>query len=244
MKTLKLLLVSLFLGTSVMGADHYEKDTIQTDKGDLIITFLGHGTLYFTFDTRVIHVDPVGRYADYSELPKADLIFITHHHGDHLDEEAIQTLMKKDTKIVFTSKCAYTYRGKGIIAKNGDTLNLKDLKVETVPAYNLVHTRDNGLPFHPRGEGNGYVFNFANKRVYVAGDTENFPEMKDLKDIDIAFLPMNLPYTMTPEMVVEAVKIFKPKVLYPYHYGNTNVNTLLELMGDIDYTEVRIRDMK
>jgi L-ascorbate metabolism protein UlaG (beta-lactamase superfamily) len=108
----------------------------------------------------------------------------------------------------------------------------------------LVHKRDNGTPFHPKGEGNGYVITFGNTRVYIAGDTENVPEMGELKNIDIAFLPMNLPYTMTPEMVAQAVADFKPKILYPYHYGNTDVEELLKLLENNKQCEVRIRQMQ
>jgi L-ascorbate metabolism protein UlaG (beta-lactamase superfamily) len=104
--------------------------------------------------------------------------------------------------------------------------------------------RSEGKPFHPKGEGNGYVITFGEKRVYVAGDTENIPEMKKLEKIDIAFLPMNLPYTMTPEMVADAAKAFKPKLLYPYHYGETDTSRILELLKDTKKIEVRIRKMK
>ncbi|MFQ5722189.1 MAG: MBL fold metallo-hydrolase, partial [Candidatus Aminicenantales bacterium] len=116
-------------------------------------------------------------------------------------------------------------------------------KIEAVPAYNIVHKRSSGLPFHPRGIGNGYVINFGDKRVYVAGDTENIPEMKQLKNIDIAFLPMNLPYTMTPEMVAEAARMFRPKILYPYHYGQTDTSKIVELLKDDKDIEVHIRKL-
>jgi len=112
-----------------------------------------------------------------------------------------------------------------------------------VPAYNIVHMRSPGQPFHPRGRGNGYVVTFGNKRVYVAGDTENIPEMAQLKHIDIAFLPMNLPYTMTPEMAAEAARSFRPKVLYPYHFGTTDTAKLLELLKSDPEIEVRIRSL-
>ena len=128
--------------------------------------------------------------------------------------------------------------------KNGDMENIMDIKIEAVPAYNLVHKRENGEFYHPKGEGNGYVLTFGNTRVYVAGDTENTPEMKALEGIDYAFLPMNLPYTMSPEMVVDAVNAFKPRVLYPYHYGDTDVSRLVALLEDNRDTEVRIREMK
>jgi L-ascorbate metabolism protein UlaG (beta-lactamase superfamily) len=121
---------------------------------------------------------------------------------------------------------------------------VEGLKIEAVPAYNIVHKRDTGQPFHPKGVGNGYIITFGDKRVYVAGDTENVPEMKGLKNIDIAFLPMNLPYTMTPEMVVEAAKAFKPKILYPYHFGETDTSKVVSLLKGTPEIEVRIRNMK
>jgi L-ascorbate metabolism protein UlaG (beta-lactamase superfamily) len=128
--------------------------------------------------------------------------------------------------------------------KNGDVQTIAGLTIEAVPAYNLVHMRSSGVPFHPKGVGNGYVITFGDKRVYVAGDTENVPEMKNLERIDIAFLPMNLPYTMTPEMVADAAKAFKPKILYPYHYGKTDTSQLVKLLRDYVEIEVRIRRMQ
>jgi L-ascorbate metabolism protein UlaG (beta-lactamase superfamily) len=220
-----------------------EVDTIETSAGDLTITFIGHGTLMFTFGKKVIHVDPLMREADYSKLPKADLVLITHHHGDHLDPKVLQMLRTEKTEVVLTEICAKKVKG-GIVMKNGDTKTVQGLKIEAVPAYNIVHMRDENRPFHPKGEGNGYVITFGDKRVYIGGDTENTPEMKALKKIDIAFLPMNLPYTMTPEMVADAAKVFKPKVLYPYHYGDTDTARLVALMKDVEGVEVRIRKMK
>ena len=145
-----------------------------------------------------------------------------------------------------TMICVYPKgHGKGgIVMKNGDMKSVGGLKIEAVPAYNLVHMRKQGVPFHPKGDGNGYVITFGDKREYVGGDTENTPEMKDLTDIDIAFLPMNLPYTMTPEMAADAAKAFKPKVLYPYHFGNTDPSKVAALLKDEPGIEVRIRKMK
>jgi L-ascorbate metabolism protein UlaG (beta-lactamase superfamily) len=220
-----------------------ETDTIKTSAGDLKITFLGHGTLLFTFGGKVIHVDPVSKEADYTKLPKADLIMITHQHGDHLDLKAVDMVRTEKTLVVLTEACAQQVKG-GTVMKNGDVQTIGGLKIEAVPAYNLVHMRSEGKPFHPKGEGNGYVITFGDKRVYVAGDTENTPEVKKLEKIDVAFLPMNLPYTMTPEMVADAAKAFKPKVLYPYHYGETDVSKLAGLMKAAPEVEVRIRKMK
>ncbi len=237
-----LALVTLWM-ISVPAQQQFEKDTISTSDGDLIITFVGHASLIFNYNNMVIHVDPFGKLADYSALPKADLILITHEHGDHCDPEAVEQIRTDNTDIVLTEACTGKILG-GIVMKNGDVKTVKGIKIEAVPAYNIVHKRDNGEPYHPKGDGNGYVIHFGDKKVYIAGDTENIPEMKELKDIDIAFLPMNLPYTMTPEMVADAAKSFLPKILYPYHYGGTDVSKIVDLMKDTKQVELRIRKMK
>ncbi len=237
------MLLVLFATLPVMSQEPFEKDVIQTSAGDLEITFIGHGTLMMAFGGKMIHVDPFGRLADYAKLPKADVVIITHHHGDHLDPDVLRKVRTEKTLVILTEKCAEKVEG-GIIMKNGDARTVDSIKVEAVPAYNLVHKRDEGGYYHPKGEGNGYVLTFGDKRIYIAGDTENTPEMKALRDIDYAFLPMNLPYTMTPEMVADAVDAFEPRVLYPYHYGDTDTSILVELLRGNENTEVRIRKMK
>ncbi len=236
-------LLVMCLAIPGMALVEFERDVIETSLGDLEITFIGHGTLMFELGNKVIHIDPWSRLADYSKLPKADLILLTHHHGDHLDGVALKQIRKENTAVVLTEICAEKVAG-GIVMKNGDRQTIMGIEIEAVPAYNLVHKRESGEFFHPKGEGNGYVLVFGDTRVYVAGDTENTPEMKTLESIDIAFLPMNLPYTMTPEMVVDAVSAFKPGVLYPYHYGDTDVSKLVELLEGNKDTEVRIRNMQ
>ena len=235
-------------GLAVVGAGaaeekKLEEDTFQTEQGDLKITFIGHGTLMLTWQNKVIHVDPVSREADYTKLPKADLVLITHEHGDHLDPKALELIRQPQTKIVLTKICAEKVAG-GLVMKNGDMRTVDGLKIEAAPAYNIAHKRPDGNPFHPKGNGNGYVVTFGKLRVYIAGDTENIPEMKDLKKIDIAFLPMNLPYTMTPAMVADVARVFAPKILYPYHYGQTDPNELVKLLADDKNIEVRIRKMQ
>ena len=221
----------------------FETDFIDTGDGGLMITFVGHGTLMFLYNGAVIHVDPVSREADYAKMPAADLILITHEHGDHLDPKALEQIKRENTVIVLNGKSAEKIN-EGIVMKNGDVKTVQGVKIEAVPAYNIVSKRASGEPYHPRGIGNGYVITLGGKRVYVAGDTENIPEMKELKNIDIAFLPMNLPYTMSPEMAAEAARAFRPKVLYPYHYGSTDVKQLAELLKEEQGIEVRIREMQ
>jgi L-ascorbate metabolism protein UlaG (beta-lactamase superfamily) len=220
-----------------------EKDVIITSEGPAEITFIGHGSLMIVFQGKVVHVDPFNILTDYSVLPKADIILITHEHGDHLDLKAIQTIRKENTQIYYTEKCATSLSG-GKVMRNGDSQLYGPFKIEAVPAYNLVNGPQAGKVYHPKGDGNGYILTLGDKRVYIAGDTENTPEMKALKNIDIAFLPMNLPYTMTPGMVADAVKAFKPKILYPYHFGETDTQKLLDLLKDQKGTEIRIRKMK
>jgi L-ascorbate metabolism protein UlaG (beta-lactamase superfamily) len=228
---------------SAAAEEPYETDIIKTSADDLKITFIGHGTLMFTFGTKIIHVDPFTKVADYAKFPKADVILITHEHRDHLDLKALALVRTEKTKVVLTEACSKQVKN-GIIMKNGDVQTVNGLKIEAIPAYNLVHKRDNGQPFHRKGAGNGYIITFGDKRVYVAGDTENILEMKSLREIDCAFLPMNLPYTMTPEMVADAAKAFRPKILYPYHFGDTDTSKLLKLLQDQKEIEVRIRNMK
>jgi len=236
----KCLMLYVFLGLSFLTAGDLEFDVIETSAGPLKLAVVGHGSVLFEFQEKVIHVDPFSRVADYAELPKADLILITHEHGDHLDTGAIDKIKKEDTKIILTQIC-FDRSGMGTVMKNGDEMEVLGIPIQAVPAYNIMHKRDSGEPFHPKGNGNGYVLTFGDKRVYVAGDTENTPEMKALSDIDVAFLPMNVPYTMTPEMVADAAKAFKPSVLYPYHYGKTDTNLLVALLKDEKEINVRIR---
>jgi L-ascorbate metabolism protein UlaG (beta-lactamase superfamily) len=226
-KKLSLLPILMLMYMPVSAQNPLEKDTIKTSQGDLVIAFIGHGSLLFCFKGAYIHVDPWSKAADYDELPGADFVLLTHDHPDHLDSAALKTVRSRSTVVLMAPACAGNVEG-AMVMENGLTKTIDGYKIEAVPAYNLVHKRKDGKPFHPRGEGNGYVITFGDKRVYVAGDTENIPEMKDLKDIHIAFLPMNL----------------KPEILYPYHYGNTDTSKLLKLMKDQKHTEVRIRNMK
>jgi L-ascorbate metabolism protein UlaG (beta-lactamase superfamily) len=222
--------------------ESFETDLFPTSAGDLTITFLGHASLLMIFNRKKIYVDPFGQVADYAVLPTADIILSTHEHRDHLDPPALAAIRAPATVLVLNPAGAAQVQG-SIVLRNGDVQTIAGLPIQAVPAYNIIHKREDGQPFHPEGVGNGYILTFGATRVYLAGDTENIPEMKNLYDISVAFLPMNLPYTMTPEMVADAARTFKPRVLYPYHYGNTDTNKLVELLAAEEDIEVRIRKM-
>jgi L-ascorbate metabolism protein UlaG (beta-lactamase superfamily) len=238
-----LALVAAFALAAAAHGQGLEKDVIPTSAGELSVTFVGHGTLVFGHGGKTIHVDPWGRLADYSTLPKADLVLITHSHGDHLDPAALAAIRRPDTQVVVAPDCEGKVEGAVTLA-NGERKTVAGFELVAVPAYNLVHKRPDGTPFHPAGRGNGYVLTFGDTRVYVAGDTENVPEMKALEGIAVAFLPMNLPYTMTPEMVADAARAFRPRILYPYHFGDTDTARLVALLKDEKGIEVRLRSMK
>lgn len=224
-------------------APTFESDVIKGEKGDIKLTFIGHASLIIEHSGRVIHVDPWSKLADYSQLPKADLLILTHEHQDHLDTVAIDLLKKPDTSVVYPEFISQQ-RDDGKIFKNGDSGEIDGIQIEAVPAYNIMHKRENGEPYHPKGRGNGYIFTIDGRRIYVAGDTENVPELKELKNIDVAFLPMNLPYTMTPEMVADLATAIKPKILYPYHFGETDTSIIVNLLKEQKDIEVRIRKLK
>lgn len=230
------------MALSAFAAAPLEQDTLVTSAGKVEVTFIGHASLMLRFNGKVIQVDPYSKVADYTALTKADLILLTHHHQDHLDEAALAAVRTENTELLLTEICSQKVAG-GTVMKNGDRKTAQGIEVEAVPAYNLMHKRDNGQFFHPKGEGNGYVLTFGDTRIYIAGDTENTPEMKALLHIDYAFLPMNLPFTMTPEMVADAALAFRPKVLYPYHYGESDTGRLIALLKDAGDIEVRIRRM-
>jgi L-ascorbate metabolism protein UlaG (beta-lactamase superfamily) len=242
MNRIVLAVLALFFMTAGPAAA-FEREFLDNSPTSPEVTCIGHGTLMFRQGGKIIHVDPWTELADYRKLPKADLILITHEHRDHLDLKAIEAVRTPKTVVAAPEAAARKIRD-AVIMRNGDTKTLAGFTVEAVPAYNIVHMQSPGLPYHPKGAGNGYIISFEFRRVYIAGDTENTPEMKALKDIYAAFLPMNRPFTMTPEMAADAAKAFKPKILYPYHFGKTDVSKLADLLKDEKGIEVRIRKME
>jgi len=214
------------------------EESIPTSGGDLRIAFLGHASLMFTWEGIVLHVDPVSAEAEYAGLPRADIILVTHDHFDHLDLEAIAALRRPSTEIVGNAESKEKIPRTRVL-KNGERTLIRGVGIEAVPAYNITGMRAAGVPFHPKGVGNGYILTFANIRVYIAGDTENTPEMKSLADIDVAFLPMMLPYTMSPEMIADAARTMQPKILYPYHTKDADAEKLRVLLKDVPEIDIR-----
>ena len=245
MKGIRQISTILIFMTMTAGAysqDSYAADVIKTSAGNVEMYFIGHGSLMFKVNDFCIHIDPVSSSGSYDKLPKADLILVTHEHYDHLDAKLISSLRKPGTVMFCNQKSASEIKWSQPM-NAGDTKSAGSISIEAVPAYNIVNMRSPGQPFHPKGTGLGFILTIGDKKFYIAGDTENTPEMKALKNIDVAFLPMNLPYTMTPEMVSDAAMAFKPKILYPYHYGDTKTEKLPQLLKDSDI-DVRIRNLK
>jgi L-ascorbate metabolism protein UlaG (beta-lactamase superfamily) len=219
-----------------------EFDKIATSAGIVELHFISHGSLMIKVNGFIIYIDPVSSSGNYEFMPKADLILVTHEHGDHLDPKLINELKKQET-LVFCNENSLQKMPWAMAMKAGDRQEINSIAIDAVPAYNIVNERSPGQPFHPKGAGIGFILTIGDKKFYIAGDTENIPEMKQLKNIYVAFLPMNLPYTMTPEMVADAARSFKPKILYPYHFGETNTDELIKLLKDTGI-DVRIRNLK
>ena len=243
-KTMAIILAMLGLSLSTFSQtpQQTEVDEFKTESGkEVKLHALVHSSIRIEFGSLELYIDPVrqlgNRTIDYTSMPQADFIFVTHEHGDHYDKDAIKQLSKVGTRFITNSRCA-DMQGYGLVLKNGDKEDLNlGIKVEAVPAYN---TSEGRTQFHPKGRDNGYILNLDGLRIYIAGDTEDIPEMADIHDIDIAFLPCNQPYTMTPDQLIKAARVIKPKVLFPYHYGQTDVSTLPASLKD-DGIDVRIR---
>lgn len=220
----------------------YECDEFQTASGMKVrIHALMHASMRIEAGEVQIYVDPVtqlgNRSVDYAAMPSADFILLTHQHHDHLDRDAISALSTDRTQLI-ANKASVGILGAGLTMANGDKRQLReDISVEAVAAYN---TTEGHLQFHPKGRDNGYLLTIDGLRIYIAGDTEDIPEMEAIKNVDIAFLPCNQPYTMTPEQLVRAAKIIRPKVLFPYHYSMTDLRSVPPALEN-EGIDVRIR---
>ena len=225
-----------------------QADVVRTSRGELRLLPLYHGSVMLEFGGSVIHVDPWSR-ADYTGLPAADLILVTHTHADHLDRSMIDMLHKPSTIIVSspagidTLNCAPACGSVETII-NGEKKTVMGIDVEGVPMYNLIQGSAPGRPFHHKGVGNGYILGFGDTRVYFSGDTECVPEMKTLKDISIAFMAMNPPRSMSTSEAAECVKAFRPKIVYPYHYRGSKTEEFANALKGSPQIEVRLRKLE
>ena len=250
MKSPKTIRLSIVLAAAMLGgfagvaAAQITGDVVATSRGDLVIHPIDHATFVMGWNGKAIYVDPVGGADRFAGLPAPDLILITDIHGDHMDAETLEAIVTPQTTIIAPAAVAgrlpESLTSQTISLANGERSMLGDIGVEGVPMYNLTQDR---LRFHDKGRGNGYVISMGGTRVYVAGDTEDVPEMRALQNIDVAFIPMNLPYTMTEEQAASGVTAFNPHIVYPYHFQGSDVEKfkmLVEAGGG--ETEVRIGD--
>jgi L-ascorbate metabolism protein UlaG (beta-lactamase superfamily) len=214
-------------------------DHVPATDGDIVIQPITHATLQLTHGGVVIDVDPVAQ-GDYTGLAAPDLILITHTHGDHFDPATIAKLRTPTTTVVVPAAAAAKLEHPVVMA-NGETKTIDGVRIDAVPMYNLKRGPAAGQLYHPKGWGNGYILTLGGKRVYIAGDTECTPEMKALRNIDVAFVPMNLPYTMPPDEAAACVEAFKPAIVYPYHYRGSDLQVFANALKGTGI-DVRLRD--
>lgn len=243
---LALPLLTLFLGvagTSTRAADTLTGDVIPATGGDVIIHPINHATFAMAWGDKVIYADPVGGAKRFDGLPRPDLILLTHAHRDHFSVKTLQAVTGEKTVLVAPPSVAgqlpEILHAQTVVMTNGETKTVADIAIEAVPAYNTTpaHAR-----YHPKGVGNGYVLTLGGRRIYVSGDTEDIPEMRALKNIDVAFICINQPYTMTEEQAASAVRAFKPKIVYTYHSRGSDMEKFKSLVGTDSGVEVRLRN--
>lgn len=229
-----LTLAAAALGTSTLPKIALAQETAKTfrypvDGGMVVFHPVEHSSMVVETPKGVIHVDPVGGAPKYSDLPQPDLILITHEHGDHFDLPTLEALpaVRLISNPAVHDMLPEEMKARASTMANGDMVEVLDLRIEAIPAYNTTEDR---LQYHPKGRDNGYLLTIGGKRFYIAGDTEPTPEMLALTDIEVAFLPMNLPYTMTVQQAAEAVAAFRPTVVFPYHFRGSDVDEFARLV--------------
>ena len=234
---------SLFVFGLALGFQLQGEDSLETKAGKVSFHPLNHATLVVTVDKKTIYVDPVGNAGWFRKFAKPDLVLVTHVHGDHFRVPVLEAVAGKATRFIVAKPLLKALpsglRARAAGLAGGESAEAIGLKVTAVPSYNLTPARKK---FHPEGQGVGYVLDVGDKRVYLSGDTEGTPEMRALKGIDVAFVCMNLPYTMDVTAAADAVRAFKPKVVYPYHYRGQDTAKFKNLVGDDLGIEVRLRN--
>ena len=246
MKRILILLTAVLVAfiTFNANAQRPEPDQIETDNGQLTIQPIQHGTVVFSWNDNTVYVDPTGGSNAFEGLDSPDIILISHAHGDHMDIETLQALDTEGTAMIVPQSVADElpdeFSDQLVILANGETTDQMGISVMAVPMYNLPDDSDSR---HPKGWGNGYVMTFGGKNIYVSGDTEDIEEMRALEDIDVAFVCMNLPYTMDINQASDAVLDFEPEIMYPYHYRGQDTEKFKELVtSENDEIDVRLRD--
>jgi L-ascorbate metabolism protein UlaG (beta-lactamase superfamily) len=207
-------------------------DVYPTESGEIRVHPVEHASLVMEVPGQVIYVDPVGGAEAYAGLPAPDLILVTHEHGDHFDAATLQAIAGEAqivTNPAVHAMLPEALKGQAHALANGESTSVGGTGIEAIPAYNTTEGR---LQYHPQGRDNGYLLSIDGRRVYVAGDTEDIPEMRSLEDIDIAFVPMNPPYTMSVEQAASAVNDFAPDVVYPYHYHDSDIDAFARLVEE------------
>ena len=231
----------LLAGGVVSGA--VADEVLTTSDGPVRFHPINHASFLLRWQERVIYVDPVGGAPRYAGLPRANLILYTHAHGDHYDPATLALVAQDQTTIiapaVVAEKLPAAWRSRALVLTNGQTQVVQGLTIEAVPAYNLTPAR---LTYHPRGQGNGYVLTIGGQRFYISGDTEDIPEMLALKKIEVAWVCMNLPYTMDAAQAARAVLRFRPRIVYPYHSRGSDLALFKKTIGADSGIEVRERD--
>jgi len=255
MRHLPVLLAAVLLGCTTMSVAQEKPlsgDLVAADNGALVIHPVSHATFVMQWNGKTVYVDPVGGSKLFADLPKPDLVLVTHMHFDHFDPATLEAILPAKGNITVVApktvaeKIPEALRGKITVKvpANGEKTEAAGVEIQAVPAYNTSQGKEK---FHPKGRDNGYVLTMGGKKVYIAGDTEDTPEMRALKGIDVAFLPMNLPYTMSVEKAAEAIRQLKPKVVYPYHFRSgdgtkADFERLRKLVGEDSGIEIRVRD--
>ena len=238
---MKFIITLLFFGLAA--AQEPTTLSFDTDAGTLEVTPLGHASVRLELNDTVIHLDPWSSVADYSQQPDADWVWVTHEHSDHLDTDAIAEISTENTRYLMDERTAAASGLEGVTSiENGDTMTLGEITVIALPAYNVVRERDDGQKYHPKGWYNGFILEVGDFRMHFGGDTECIPEFADVGELNVSFLPINLPYTMPPEEAAACYRTLNPEVAIPYHQGDFDPQIVADMLADTNI-DVRVLEL-